>query len=79
MTPKRYQQLCALFDQAQQQPAAERGAFVRRVAADDPALGFELEQLLAHGDRARAEPLFADPCPANARALQPAGQGATND
>jgi WD40 repeat protein len=71
MSPERYQRLCALFDQAVQRPAAARAAFLDEVSAADPALRAELEQLLAHDQRARGEQLFQEPCPVNAKALLP--------
>jgi hypothetical protein len=73
MTPERYERLCALFDQAQQRPPAERAAFLDAACAGDPALRAEVESLLAHDQQARGEGLFQGPCPVNARALLPAG------
>src|SRR5207302_4924548 len=69
MTPERYQQLCELFDEAEQRPPAERAQFVHRVWAEDPSLGAELEKLLSHDRRAWTENLFQEPCAVNAKAL----------
>jgi hypothetical protein len=77
MTPERYQHLCALFDQAQQQPRAGQAAFVREACGGDSALRAELEKLLAHDQQAQGEQLFQQPCPVNARALLPAAESAT--
>src|SRR5207245_35223 len=70
MTPERYQQLCELFDEAQQQRSpAERAQFARHACADDPSLRAELEQLLADDQEAWVEKLFQEPCPVNAKDL----------
>src|SRR5438132_14344661 len=68
MTPQRYQQLCDLFDQAQQQDPAERAQFVQQACAQDPSLRAELEKLLLHDQQTWRE-LFADACPVNAKDL----------
>src|SRR5438128_1621679 len=68
MTPQRYQQLCDLFDQAQQLDPAERAQFVQQACAQDPSLRAELEQLLLHDQQTWRE-LFADACPVNAKDL----------
>src|SRR5438552_13620829 len=68
MTPQRYQQLCYLFDQAQQQDPAERAHFVQQACAEDPSLRAELEKLLFHDQQTWRE-LFADACPVNAKDL----------
>ncbi len=47
-----WNRLSDLFDQAIEKPAAERGAFVARVCADEPALGRSLEELLVSEARA---------------------------
>jgi predicted Ser/Thr protein kinase len=46
MQPDRFAQLRELFEQALPLNGAEREAFLQRVTAADPALGFELENLL---------------------------------
>lgn len=62
MTPEQYGKLCRLFDQAQQiRPGKARIAFLDRVCAGDPALRAELEQLLAHDDKARSEGFLLPP------------------
>jgi tetratricopeptide (TPR) repeat protein len=77
MTPQQYERLCELFDQALARPADGRAAFLREVGAADPALGAELERLLADDQAARGEQFLQGPCPVNARGLLPPGERPT--
>src|SRR5262249_19791545 len=77
MTPERYERLCQFFDQAQPLASAERAAFLDEACGEDLALRAEVEKLLAHDQRARGEQLFEEPCPLNAKAFLPVGEGTT--
>ena len=58
MTPERYQRLCELFDRARALASAERAAYLQQACADHPSLRAELEQLLAHDQRAGSESIW---------------------
>jgi hypothetical protein len=77
VTPKHYERLCQLFDQAQERPAAERAAFLDQACGEDVALRAKVEQFLAHDQQARAEQLFQEPCPVSAQALVAARESIT--
>jgi eukaryotic-like serine/threonine-protein kinase len=53
MTPERWQQINQIFDEALEQPAAERAAFLTRVCAGDEELHRRVEAMLAADAQAK--------------------------
>ncbi len=77
MTPERWQQINQVFDEAFEQPAAERAAFLTRVCAGDEELRRRVEAMLAAD--AQADLLLDRPAQAVAAELLSAETSSTHE
>lgn len=60
MSPQRWQQIAAIFEEALELKSEERGAFLAKAGSDDPSLRMEVESLLSEDERQSDLPPILD-------------------
>jgi tetratricopeptide (TPR) repeat protein len=75
MTPERWRQVRAAFEQAWQRPAEERRQYLERACAADEALAAEVAELLRHDALALGESFLSATCPLSVKARLSAAAG----